>query len=90
MTAHLLPTLMGKLMHNQLGDKRHVTLILRLAIDKDGRLARGELINLSGVVMGRFIEWPKLTQMIQAWITDLTNHGVDQANNKPDIPNIKN
>ncbi|HRQ40323.1 MAG TPA: hypothetical protein PLD25_20620 [Chloroflexota bacterium] len=70
-------------MDNHLADKRHMTLILRLAIDKENQLVHGELVNLRGVVIGRFMEWPKLTQMIQTWIS---NQDDDQSNDNPDNP----
>ena len=56
-------------MDNHLADKRHITLILRLAIDKDDQLVYGELVDLRGVSIGRFVEWPKLAQIIQTWIS---------------------
>ena len=56
-------------MDNHLADKRHITLILRLAIDKDDQLVYGELVDLGGVAIGRFVEWPKLAQIIQTWIS---------------------
>ena len=57
-------------MDNHLANKRHITLILRLAIDKDDQLVYGELVDLGGVSIGRFVEWPKLAQVIQTWMTN--------------------
>ena len=68
-------------MDNHLADKRHITLILRLAIDKDAQLVYGELVNLEGVSIGHFMEWPKLTEVIQTWFA---SQGNGQSHHKPD------
>ncbi len=67
-------------MDNHLADKRHITLILRLAIDRDTQLVYGELVNLEGVSIGRFMEWPKFTEVLQAW---LASQGNGQAHHNP-------
>ncbi|MCL4266850.1 MAG: hypothetical protein KJ069_26960 [Anaerolineae bacterium] len=68
-------------MHNHLADKRQITLILRLAIDADDRLIYGEIVDLEGVIIGRFIEWAKLTDVIQ---TCITNQNKDNAHQRSD------
>lgn len=68
-------------MDNHLADQRHITLILRLAIDRDAQLVYGELVDLAGVSIGHFMEWPKLTEVIQTW---LTSQGNGQTHHNPD------
>lgn len=67
-------------MDNHLADQRHTTLILRLAINRDAQLVYGELVNLEGVSIGYFMEWPKLTEVLQAW---LASQGNGQSHHKP-------
>jgi hypothetical protein len=73
-------------MDNHLADRRHIALILRLAIDKDVQLVYGEVIDLGGASIGHFVEWSKLAGIVQTWISC---QGVNQPNDKPDIPETK-
>lgn len=68
-------------MDNHLADKRHIILILRLAIDEDEQLMYGEIVELGGTIIGRFMEWPKLPEVLQTWLTNQDN---DPSNDKPE------
>lgn len=52
----------------RLADKRNVTLILRLVLDRDGKLMHGELVDVGGKVQTRFIRWRELTRTVRAWL----------------------
>jgi hypothetical protein len=51
---------------DQLGDRRHVTFILRLVVERDGTLAYGELLSLDLVPKGRFTTWDGLLTVLSA------------------------
>ena len=55
-------------MQNNLADKRQVILILRLTLDANGQLVHGEVAELAGMPIGRFVEWPKLPPIVRAWV----------------------
>jgi hypothetical protein len=54
----------------RLGDKRHVTLVLRLVVDIAGTLMHGEIGDLNGRTRGRFAAWDKLAGSVQAVILE--------------------
>lgn len=56
----------------RLGDKRHITLVLRLVVDGAGTLMHGEIGDLNGMTLGRFAAWDKLAGSVQA---ALSEHG---------------
>jgi hypothetical protein len=56
-------------MQNHLADKRQATLILRLTLDGRGHFMHGEVVDLDGVRIGRFIEWLDLTGLVRVWLT---------------------
>lgn len=58
-----------------LQDKRYVTVILRLLIDKHGALVHGELADTDGSAGPRFTGWPALTPAIHSWVA---SHGLDE------------
>ena len=57
-----------KVMKNHLADKRQVVLILRLTIDGRGHFMHGEVVDLDGKPIGRYVEWPKLTDLVRVWL----------------------
>jgi len=57
-----------------LQDKRYVTAILRLLIDKHGGLVHGEVADVDGTVGRRFADWPALTPAVQEWLVSI-GHG---------------
>jgi len=49
----------------QLADFRNVTLLLRLVTDPDGNLAHGELVDVDGRSLGRFLSWDRLIELLR-------------------------
>lgn len=62
-------------MQNHLTDRRLVTLIVRLTLDGQGRLANGEVVDLDGKPIGRFREWSRMTDMVQVWLAGQQGDG---------------
>ncbi|MEZ4732285.1 MAG: hypothetical protein R3E79_34670 [Caldilineaceae bacterium] len=46
---------------------RHVFLIIRMAIDPQGQLAGGTLVDAQGVTLGCFRQWADLLPLLDAW-----------------------
>ena len=67
-------------MQNHLADKRQATLILRLTLDGRGHFMHGEIVDLDGERIGRFIEWHKLTGLVRIW---LISQEADDSVNSP-------
>lgn len=57
-----------------LQDKRYITLILRLLIDKHGGLVHGEVADMDGTAGPRFAGWRALTPAVQEWLVSI-GHG---------------
>ena len=53
---------------DRLADKRYVAVILRLLLNRGGRLERGELVDLDGNSHGHFTNFRELTTAVRAWI----------------------
>ena len=51
-----------------LHDRQYVTLILRLTLDRDGRLIQGELADTKGTRNTWFIGASGLNQALAAWL----------------------
>jgi len=51
-----------------LADKRYVTVILRLRIDRRERLVHGEVVDTEGKSQGRFAGWRELTRMVREYL----------------------
>jgi hypothetical protein len=54
---------------NHLAEKRYVTVILRLLLDRRGRLINGELVDVESTLEDRFIGWRGLTRAVRGWLT---------------------
>ena len=54
---------------DKLADKRYVTVVLRLLMDRRGRLVRGEVVDAQGEPGGRFVGWRGLIRAVRAWLT---------------------
>ena len=52
-----------------LADRRYVTLILRLTLDRGGRLLQGELVDTTDTLQKRFVDVAGLNQAVQDWLT---------------------
>lgn len=48
-----------------LADRRQVTVLLRLVLDRQGELVYGQVVDVRGVTQGRFIEWRLLTRLVR-------------------------
>jgi hypothetical protein len=53
---------------NTLADRHYVTLILRLTLDRRGRLIQGELVDTTDSRPARFIGVVGLNQAVQDWL----------------------
>ena len=53
----------------ELAEKRYVSVVLRLAVDRRGRLIYGEIVDMAGKPDGRFLGWRGLTQAMKAWLS---------------------
>jgi len=58
-----------------LQEKRYVTAILRLLLDKRGKLVHGEVADLDGTPGKRFDAWTGLVPAICEWLIGITRHG---------------
>jgi hypothetical protein len=51
-----------------LAERRHVTVILRLVLDRGGRLIHGEVVDVEAGPWARFAGWRGLTRTLHAWL----------------------
>ena len=63
---------------SELADKRLVTAILRLVLDRHGRLLHGEVVDVQSRSHGRFIGWRGLTQALRTWLDTTIQDGEQQ------------
>lgn len=59
----------------RLGDKRHVTLVLRMVVDATGTLMHGEIGDLNGITRGRFAAWDRLAASVQEVLSEHGERG---------------
>ena len=59
----------------QLAEKRYVTVILRLLLDRQGRLVQGEVVNTASQVQGRFAGWRGMSRTLRTWVS---THATDE------------
>lgn len=52
----------------RLSDVRYVTIIIRVALDKEGELIQGEFAETESARELRFVNWRELSQHIERWI----------------------
>ncbi len=55
-------------MTERLSDKRQVTLIMRLVLDRHGLLMHGEMADVQGTVFSRFVGWRGMVRALRAWL----------------------
>ncbi len=53
---------------NALAEKRHIIVILRLVVDRHGRLLDGQLVDVEGTLGGRFHGWCDVTSTVRNWL----------------------
>jgi hypothetical protein len=63
----------------QLGEKRHATVILRLLLDRRGALVQGELVDVEATVLARFIGWRGMIEALERWVKAQQLSGGDGA-----------
>ena len=63
---------------NQLSAKRHVTVILRLVVDGQGRLEHGEVVDTEARLQGRFVDWRGLIRTMREWLAQQEEGGVER------------
>lgn len=54
--------------NNNLGDKRYVTLVVRLLVNKEGIVDHGSLVDLNEDLVGRFRRLEEITDVIYHWL----------------------
>lgn len=55
---------------DSLADVRYVTVILRLVLDRRGRLAYGEILGLDATPASRFRGWRGLHRALREWLAE--------------------
>jgi hypothetical protein len=51
-----------------LADCQYVTLILRLTLDRRGRLIKGEMVNTTDTLQQRFVGLAGLNEAVRGWL----------------------
>lgn len=46
----------------------HTSLVVRLVLDEQGQVQRGELVDLQGKSVGRFLRLAELPALIEVWL----------------------
>jgi hypothetical protein len=59
---------------NGLEEKQYATAILRLLLDKRGKLVHGEVVDVDGGSSHRFGGWQALIPAVQAWLITTGRH----------------
>lgn len=54
----------------------HISLIVRLLLDSQGQVKRGELVDLRGQVIGRFVQLAEIPTLLSSWL----KHQADNDN----------
>ena len=62
---------MGCVPPEGLQEKRYITVILRLLVDRHGSLVHGEVADMDGRTGPRFAGWPALTPAVHEWLVSL-------------------
>jgi hypothetical protein len=57
---------------NQVANKRYLTLVLRLLVDQQGDLQRGEAVDISGKQVGQFLYLADLPSLVARWLSTST------------------
>jgi hypothetical protein len=51
-----------------LNERHYVTVILRLLVNRNGHLERGDVVDAAGALHGRFASWPELITRLQGFL----------------------
>lgn len=60
----------ASLRENNLADMRHLTIILRLVLDRQGMVVHGELVNLEGKTQSRFVGFRGMARAVKTWLAN--------------------
>jgi len=66
---------------SNLSDRRYVTVVLRLLLDKRGRLIHGELVDTAGALQERFVGWRGLLRAVKTWLMQQEQKGTAGSQN---------
>ena len=80
MEGRTLPRLRAE---NHLADRHYVSVVIRLMLDRRGRMVHGELVGSANTRPTRFSDWDGLTHALQAW---LKQHEQDDPADEPEAP----
>jgi hypothetical protein len=53
---------------DKLSEKHYATLILRLILNRQGRLLSGELVDTTNGFQERFVAWRGLIRVLRTWL----------------------
>jgi hypothetical protein len=62
---------------NHLADRRYVSVVLRLVLDRHGQMIHGEVVGDATTLPARFSGWRGLTRAVQAWLARNEQHDPD-------------
>jgi len=62
---------------NHLADRRYVSVVLRLVLDKHGQMIHGEVVGDATMRPARFSGWRGLTRAVQVWLAGQEQHDPD-------------
>lgn len=54
---------------SNLSEKRYVTVVVRIVIDRREQLVRGEIVDVDGIGQGRFAGWRGLIRTMRDYLT---------------------
>lgn len=54
----------------------HTSLVARLVLDEQGQIQRGELVDLHGKCVGRFLQLAELPTLIEIWLCHIKANDV--------------
>ena len=66
---------------SNLADRRYVTVVLRVVLDRQSKIAHGELVDVEGNLVSRFVGWRGMTRGIRDWVAHQVRPGVQPVAN---------
>jgi len=57
-----------------MADLRALTVVLRLVVDRTGQMVHGEMVDVQGTTIDRFVAWPEMYEAVRAWIAAQAEH----------------
>jgi len=65
----LVHNLAHKRQYEHLSEKRYVTVVVRMLIDRREQLVRGEIVDVNGIGQGQFAGWQGLIRTMRDYLT---------------------